>query len=222
MSKSLRLAAVACMLMAAPVLAQMPPDAPVSVPTAPADTPETTEVKTAAKEFMTALADKDTTNMKKLFAGTDEDYKLAEVMHDMFLAGMKLQSAAEAKWPEEMKKERKSDDFDPKKMAERIDKERVTITGDTAKLSSGTLLKKTNGKWQVTDVIGDPMGKGMVSGMFGAITPLINEAAAEIESGKYASFAEAKAAIQQKMQANMQKKMMGPGGPGGPSTMPSR
>src|SRR4051812_42168924 len=99
MSKKLCLAAVALMLMGAPILAQMPPDAPAPAPSAPADTPETTEVKTAAKEFMTALADKDTVNMKKLFAGTDEDFKLAEVMHDMFLAGAKLQTAAETKWP---------------------------------------------------------------------------------------------------------------------------
>lgn len=214
MFKPLCIAVALLMLVASPLTAQ------TTQPGAEGDSPETTAVKTAAKEFMTALQDKDANTAKKLFAGTDEDWKLVEIMHSVFQSGMRLQAAAEKRWPEEMKAQKKSDDFDPKAMAARIDRDTVTITGDTAKFASGTVLKKTDGAWKVTDMVGDPMGKGLVSGMLSTIAPVFAEAADEVENGKYESFAEAQDGIRKKMQAKMSSRMGG-AAPRQPSTMPA-
>ena len=54
------------------------------------DPPEAKDVRDAAKAFMASLADKDVSAAKKLFAGTDEDFKLVETMHDLYHAGQKL------------------------------------------------------------------------------------------------------------------------------------
>jgi hypothetical protein len=220
MSGKLCLTIVALMLLVPPSLQAQPATMPSMPGMQPAnDPPEAKDVRDATKAFMASLADKDVAAAKKLFAGSDEDFQLVETMHDLFQAGKKLKDAAEAKWPEEVKSQFQGDDFDPKKQAERIDHQRVSVEGDTAKLSGGAMLKKVDGKWKVIDVISDPMGKGMINGMFKSLTPLFNEAAADIEAGKYSSLGEAKAAIQQKMQANMKKNMMGP--MGRPTTMPT-
>ena len=205
MSGKLSLTIVAISLLVAASLRAQPSSLPAN------DPPEAADIRAATKEFIISLIDKDVSRAKKLFAGNDEDFKLVEVMHDVFQAGTKLHAAAESRWPEEVKSQFQSNDLDPKALATRIDHEKVTVEGDTAKLSGGAMLKKQDGKWRVVDIMNDPMGKGMIGGMFKTLVPIMNEAATDIEAGKYPSLAKAMEAVKQKADAMMRKTLMPPG-----------
>jgi hypothetical protein len=189
------LAVAALLLVASPLIGQ------TTNPSTTADSPEIADVKAAAREFMAAFSESDVAKSKAKFAGTDEAFEFVTIMHRALDAARKFEAAAEVKWPEEVKADRKDDGMDPKSMVARVDRQKVTITGDTALLQEGMTLKKIDGKWQVIDTFTAPAAieEGFKS-MLRNMPPIYSEITSDIEAGKFKSFKEAGAAAKKKME----------------------
>lgn len=221
MLSSIRFSVVIALLLIVPALAQ--PSSPAVTP----DSPDATAAKTAAKEFMLSLTGNDIAATRKLFAGTDEQFQPAQQMHDVAQAVSAFKVAAEKQFPGYEKTHQVSGDFDPKVMAERIDRQQVKIDGDTATFGDGLTLHRTGGTWKVVDLFGDPQAKKMMGRMLPAFLQAVKEVTPEIEQGKYATFDLANTAMQNKMRGAMRAMMsdlMGGGGAGGttrPATVPT-
>jgi len=74
-------------------------------------------------------------------------------------------------------------------------------------LKDGAALKNIDGRWQVVDVMSNPVDKGLVLGIFPSLSPVTNDVATAVQAGKYGSFDEAHKDLQKKVQAAVRARM---------------
>ena len=162
---------------------------------------DTADVIAAAQTFVLALGDPDTSSLKKQFAGTDEDFKLVELLHKVFQSANSLEAAATERWPDEMAKVPEMQRMHPKVLAARLKEDQLALNGDDATLRGGLRLHKTDGQWRVVDMVTSPKEKEMQLASLAPTITIADEVTAEIKQGKYNSFREAQNAIQERMKA---------------------
>ena len=216
--QSIRCSVAALLLFSTPLFAQ------ATLPSGPGlppvdESPDSAAVRKASKDFMLSLAGDDLADAKKKFAGSDSDFKSVETMHGLFVAAKHLRTTAENKWPD-LAKQPKSNDMDPKALADRIDHQNPRIDGDSASFPGGSKLQKINGEWKVVDVVGDPQAKLMMMTMFGAMTTAVDDTTKQIEAGQYATWQEAQDGMRSRMQEIM-RAQMSTIMPGRPTTRPN-
>lgn len=181
---------------------------PTTMPSMSADdTPEQKVVRDAAMDFITLLEKEDLADAKKAFAGTDEDWKLLQIMHETIGAMSKVKAAAEKRFPEEMKNARESDDMSFKGLRRQMSMSPVLLNGEEAMVGrseDGMAMKKVDGTWKVTALAADPRMRRTVLAAMPLMGDMARQTLTDLEAGKYESFA----AMQQAMEQEMKTKIM--------------
>ncbi len=190
MLSSIRVSFIAALLLIVPAIAQT---------TQPAESPEVQKVRGAARAFLVAMAQDDPSVVKAKFAGTADDYKLVEQMHGMLSAAKHLRTAAEARWPRTFAEGRDNGIADAKSMIEKLDREEITITDDTAVFHGGLTLKQTKGQWQVVDLMNDPNKRPTMTKMLSLLAKAADETAQEVDAGTYPDFTAARTGMGMKI-----------------------
>jgi len=175
---------------------------------------DSADAKAAAVAVVNAIAKGDRDALSANFVGTGADKQLADAMIDLLQAADALHQAGVKQFGNDSTKA-SFIDVDPARMTQQVKDSTANVTGDTAEMIAkdaqppheGMQLKRINGQWKVTQITGNLDMRQKALEFIPDAAKVMNEAASEINDGKYAGPAEAKAALQAKMMTLMQSKM---------------
>ena len=177
------------------------------------------DVKAVAMTVVTAVASGDHNTLADNFADTGPDEQLADSMSDVIAASKTLREAEVSKFGAAANKTMQ---FDPKKLVDDAKNATVKVTGDTAELTpanpaapahSGMQFKRVGGVWKVVSLTGQTGGRLVMLKILKPMATAMNDTAAEVTAGKYASAAEAEQAVKAKVVADMKKSGIVPATP---------
>jgi hypothetical protein len=181
-------------------------------PTRAADAPDTLTPKRTAATFYTALESGDIAGAKAVATGSDKQLAMLDSLVPFVHACKELENAGFKKWGEEGRKMLTQTPNSPPSFdfKQRLQTDREEIAGDSASLvttdpkaidKTPIKLKKIAGQWKIDlsavqdEGMDDPTDARTLKGLTDAATTV----AGEIEHGKYADAASAKAALSEKI-----------------------